>query len=671
MADKTNPTEYLAESSPGTSVPEAGEAAREAAAQRAPSLEKLSAGLTDAVRRSMANSAGTPAGSAAAQRASESEGTAGNSAKAQRAPESEGTAGNSAKAQRALESEGTAGNAAKVQRVPEPEGTAGVFAKNQRGTENAGSAQEPPLLRVERDVVSSARAQALEDAADPAGGAVRSSGKAARTSSAGQKEKRPRLSGLAAIGKLTGRKKTADQEDEKQIKQDESKSFLAKSKRGKPAQRKPVNKKPARKKAESDEAMPEDLREIRRRRQAERNQNRVRKVRRMLLILAVLAAVLVIVLAASLIRKHRTKTGRRARSGASAEADGAQTFSGMDVLHISFPRLVMSPSGTAGANQLTVEEFQSLLEDLYARDYVLVNLTSLAERDESGLFQISRITVPEGKKPLVISQRGLSYSDEDAAGGYATGIELSGEGKLTNLYLDANGGTRTGNCDVITCVNAFLEDHPDFSADGARGILAVTGVNGLLGYDNPQSAEAQEVVNELLEEGWQFASGSYYGVSYGTEQSIFADDVNRWHSEIADALGHTEIIVLPGRADIGNRSPYTEENHKFQTLSDQGFRYYCIDDSAGFTWMQAGQGFVRESMHEVSSYGQYLALMDNGMESFVSIRASEEKAAATEAEAEEEDTSGEESGQEGQNDQNNRDEQEDDGEVEIIHEDPI
>ena len=34
----------------------------------------------------------------------------------------------------------------------------------------------------------------------------------------------------------------------------------------------------------------------------------------------------------------------------------------------------------------------------------------------------------------------------------------------------------------LPCVEAFIQEHPDFSNNEARGILGLTGYNGILGY---------------------------------------------------------------------------------------------------------------------------------------------------------------------------------------------
>ena len=58
--------------------------------------------------------------------------------------------------------------------------------------------------------------------------------------------------------------------------------------------------------------------------------------------------------------------------------------------------------------------------------------------------------------------------------------------------IDTEGNEIVGNFDFVTILEKFIADHPDFSYQGARAILAVTGYDGLFGYrTNPEVRENQ------------------------------------------------------------------------------------------------------------------------------------------------------------------------------------
>jgi excisionase family DNA binding protein len=45
-----------------------------------------------------------------------------------------------------------------------------------------------------------------------------------------------------------------------------------------------------------------------------------------------------------------------------------------------------------------------------------------------------------------------------------------------------DGSVVTGEYDMVPIIDKFVEEHPDFSYKGAKGMLALTGYEGTLGY---------------------------------------------------------------------------------------------------------------------------------------------------------------------------------------------
>ena len=138
-----------------------------------------------------------------------------------------------------------------------------------------------------------------------------------------------------------------------------------------------------------------------------------------------------------------------------------------------------SLSGTDGGSVLTVTEFQKILQDLYRRNYVLVDPESIADSGD-GTMKEGKVSVPIGKKPLTITETGAGYTP--GYDGHADSLTQKEDGSLTNTYTDSDGKVQTGDVDVITCLDAFIREHPDFSSQDARGVIAVTGQNGMFGY---------------------------------------------------------------------------------------------------------------------------------------------------------------------------------------------
>lgn len=92
-----------------------------------------------------------------------------------------------------------------------------------------------------------------------------------------------------------------------------------------------------------------------------------------------------------------------------------QTLAAADVLtvpHLSFDTLVVNAEA-AGSDGMTVEEFNEILQLLYDNDYILVSVRDLAnvteQKDDSVTIAAKDLELPEGKKPLVLSQNDVSY----------------------------------------------------------------------------------------------------------------------------------------------------------------------------------------------------------------------------------------------------------------------
>lgn len=321
--------------------------------------------------------------------------------------------------------------------------------------------------------------------------------------------------------------------------------------------------------------------------------------------------------------------------------DALVELSASEVRHFSFPILKAEADAAAeGTSPLTADQFSRILEELYEKGYVLVDLYDLVEisSDETGntSFQMGSIWLPEGKKPFVLSQRDVSYPFEKAENGYASGLVLDAAGRLTSEYVRAGGSTVTGNYDVVPCLNAFIEEHPDFCYRGARGTLGLTGYNGILGYrtsaylgseeDNPYAAsygvfdtaeEAEKcaaIVEALKKEGWNLASYGYDLVSYGSELSLVKPDAEQWQKDVASLTGGSDILIFPCETDIGSWSEYTEDNEKYVYLKEQGFRYFCIEAGDNLTWIQVRPDYVRQGIHEIDTYEEFQAVMslENG-----------------------------------------------------------
>lgn len=249
----------------------------------------------------------------------------------------------------------------------------------------------------------------------------------------------------------------------------------------------------------------------------------------------------------------------------------------------------------------TVEEFRAMLEELYANQYVLIDIHDLCEEqtDESGQTKLvaKQPLVPAGKIPLVLSVDDVNYYEYMEEDGFARKLLLDDQGVVKNLYVDAAGTEHIGDYDVVPILDAFVKEHPDFSLRGAKGIIALTGYEGTLGYDThlPDSptleadrAAAKAVADRMKETGWQFAVHGYghrhtAKISYDT----LVNDTRRWKEEVGSLVGETDIYIYP----YGEEVSYPSD--KLTHLQEEGFRYFCGVWSKAFVSVKST--YVRQS----------------------------------------------------------------------------
>ncbi|WP_438446776.1 polysaccharide deacetylase family protein [Gorillibacterium sp. sgz5001074] len=266
------------------------------------------------------------------------------------------------------------------------------------------------------------------------------------------------------------------------------------------------------------------------------------------------------------------------------------------VEHIFFHPLVVYPERAFDGDRMsagyddwfvTVPEFKSILSDLYANGYLLVDIRSLYEEvpgDGDGgtenVLRLRKLRLPDGKKPLVLSVDDLNYYTYMRQNGNAYKLVLDEEGRTAAYSVDGAGRERVSREDeLVPLVDAFVEEHPDFSFEGAKGVLAVTGYEGLLGYrtdltDAPgyesEKAAALRVVARLKDTGWSFASHSWgHPDAAKADAARLAQDTARWKREVEPLTGPTPVYIYPYGSRLSHGDP------KFRILAEAGFRFFC------------------------------------------------------------------------------------------------
>ena len=221
---------------------------------------------------------------------------------------------------------------------------------------------------------------------------------------------------------------------------------------------------------------------------------------------------------------------------------------------------------------VTVTEFRRVLDQLYANGRTLVDL----HRAVAG-----QVMVPPSRKPFVLSEDDVNYYRYEHGRGLANRLVLS-HGAVKVEVPDGHGGTAVTDDDVVPLVDEFVAAHPDFSAEGARGVLAPTGYEGLFGERVNEArapdlaarqARVRALAAALTATGWTFASHSYGHIDFSRSTLATARrDVERWKAEAQPLLGRTDVFVYPFGAEPAGTSPVVS------MLRDEGYRILCDID---------------------------------------------------------------------------------------------
>ena len=293
------------------------------------------------------------------------------------------------------------------------------------------------------------------------------------------------------------------------------------------------------------------------------------------------------------------------------------------VTHIFFHSLIydtdkaFKSDSASGYNMVmtTVDEFNKILQSMYDKGFVLVSIHDLVKEVPGAngevTYEAGDIMLPPGKIPFVLSQDDVCYYEYMEDTGFATKLVVGEDGKVTCEYKNDDGTLSYGAYDMVPIVDAFIEQHPDFSYRGAKGILALTGYNGVLGYrtdpevykDSPTLQadidEAKKVAEALKADGWEFASHSWGHIHMmQTSWEKFKTDTDKWEQYVEPIIGETDVIIYPFGEDVGDWQPYTADNQKYSYLRDAGFRYFCNVDGSQY-WVQIGSDYVRQGRRNI------------------------------------------------------------------------
>ena len=311
------------------------------------------------------------------------------------------------------------------------------------------------------------------------------------------------------------------------------------------------------------------------------------------------------------------------------------------ITHVFFHTLIKDTSkafdgdtDSDGYNQYmtTIDEFNKIIQSMYDKGYVMVSPHDMATVNEDGTMSRGSIMLPPGKIPFVLSQDDVSYYHYMDGDGFASKLVVDENGDVKNEYIEDDGSVSTGDYDMVPLIDTFVQEHPDFSYHGRKGILAMTGYDGVLGYrtdiayktgknlqddqkkflrDHPDFDYKQEVKNAkkvaaaMKAEGWEFASHTWGHKNVAsTSLKDLKRDTKKWKKYVAPVLGKTDMIIFAFGADIGSWEGYSSDNAKYEFYKSQGYRYFCNVDSSQY-FVQITDDYFRQGRRNLDGYRMY------------------------------------------------------------------
>ena len=273
-----------------------------------------------------------------------------------------------------------------------------------------------------------------------------------------------------------------------------------------------------------------------------------------------------------------------------------QVYQG-DIAHVFYHPVITEPkvAFTQEKNQakgnfdwmITADEFKRSLNELYKHHYILIDPHEAYDLKGKTVTR-KELKLPKGKKPLILSIDDMNYYEYMRGHGYADRLVLDQKQHVVSETKDKNGKVTTSETnDIVPILNQFVKDHPDFSLNGQKGVVALTGYNGVLGYRTNElnnkdylkrKRDAKKVVKAMKRDGWTFASHSWGHIDFANSSyHQIVRDTKRWKKEVEPIIGKTDLFIYPhGAQDRGSKA--------YQYLvRDEGFKFLAGVGPNNFT----------------------------------------------------------------------------------------
>lgn len=258
---------------------------------------------------------------------------------------------------------------------------------------------------------------------------------------------------------------------------------------------------------------------------------------------------------------------------------------------------------------LTTSEFRAILESLYEKDYCLIDPSTMVDMENPDFLTIKDVVIPKGKKPLVIVLEDFSYTPSESQVGVCQRLVLNDMGQVCGEYVSSSGQVVVSrSSEAIGILDVFIEEHPDFSYNGVKGVISLTGYQSVFGYITDQDQvddrnaalaiagmpeiaptdteiEANRtmvlaIMDKLKSSGWIMASSTYGFINCNhCEWEVIRSDTEKWLNQVGSLTGDVTMLVYP------NGDFLRGSDSRCVYLKEQGFRiFFGVGPSAYNTY---------------------------------------------------------------------------------------
>lgn len=262
-----------------------------------------------------------------------------------------------------------------------------------------------------------------------------------------------------------------------------------------------------------------------------------------------------------------------------------------DVPHIFIHALIAYPEvkGVNGRMNydyecINVTEFKNMLRELYANGYCLIDIHDTFETDENGGVAFKEtLQVPVGRKPIIVTVDDVVYDYSKRNRGMVDFLDIDKNNNIvTGTYKDDGSVYYSDDNEFVPILEDFIKEHPDFSANGSRFTLAMTGFAGTFGYRTDadfgknggdrdgEIAKAKKIADRLKEMGYTFASHSYgHGRMPDHSYNTMKADLQAFRDEVEPVIGPVSVFVYPYGKLLDPTDP------KYKLAQSYDFKLFC------------------------------------------------------------------------------------------------